>query len=57
VFEAVSAVLQDVVVFVFYLPTGPSALRKQGDILFGYSFIGNPTVFMRDFILFPVVNL
>jgi hypothetical protein len=56
VFEVVSAVLQDIVGFVFYLPTGAAALRKQGGILFGYRFVGNPTVFIRDFILFPVVN-
>jgi hypothetical protein len=41
--KAVSVVFQDVVVFVLYLPTGAAALRKQGGILFGYRFIGDPT--------------
>jgi hypothetical protein len=57
VFEMVSAVLQDIVVFVLYLPTGAAALRKQLNILFSYHFIGNPTVFTRDFTRFPVVYL
>jgi hypothetical protein len=28
----------------------------QGGILFGYHFIGDTTVFVRDFTLFPVVD-
>ncbi|MDR1947985.1 MAG: hypothetical protein LBQ38_01195 [Spirochaetaceae bacterium] len=43
VFEVVSVVLQDIVVFVLCLPTGAGALRKQGNILLGYRFIGDPT--------------
>jgi hypothetical protein len=57
VFEMVSVVLQNIVIFVPCHPTGAGALRKQGCILFGYRFICNPTVFIRAFILLPVVNL
>jgi hypothetical protein len=55
-FKVISVVFQYVVVFVLYLPTGAGALRKQGGMLFGYRFIGNPTVFIRDFALFPIVD-
>jgi hypothetical protein len=48
VFNAVSVVFQDIVVFVLYLPTGAGALRKRGNMLWGYRFIGYPTVFIRD---------
>jgi uncharacterized membrane protein YdfJ with MMPL/SSD domain len=34
-FKVISAVLQDVVIFVLYLPTGAAALRKQLNILGG----------------------
>jgi hypothetical protein len=29
---------------------------KQGGIIFGYHFIGDTTVFVCDFTLFPVVD-
>jgi hypothetical protein len=55
VFKAVSAVIRDIAVSVPFLPAGAGALRKRGGIPFGCRFAGNPTVFVRDFILFPGV--
>jgi hypothetical protein len=56
VLQAVSAVLNDVVVLILYLPAGPSAVHRQPDILPADQFVRYPDVFVDNLVFLPVIR-
>jgi hypothetical protein len=55
VFKMVPVVFEDVVVLIFYLPTGTGAVYQQDNLLLGDGFIRYPAVFVDEFVLFLII--